>query len=170
MTRRLNGTLQDILTQTVDRIIAQIPKANESNCYITLDLESSPLPSPGEFIYLVKPGPGFFDDANWDGGGQEMATNESSLTVRIYSPQRLDQEGRDTALLTHGTLGVCEAWRVLIRELTEPSWSPTVEVAGETIEIFRDPLIPTSFDFGTNRDDLGYAQQSFRLLYDLDLS
>lgn len=174
MSRRLNGKMKDVLKQVMARLIDQRARANKAAAYLTLDVNNFPSSNPGTFIYGIQPGEGSFDDANWDGGGQSMATTVSQLTVRVSSPMALDQQGRDTAMLTHDTLSILDEWEEVIKCLTVEDWSPEVEVDGETIIILRDPLIPTTWAFGETILDsgkpIGWAQQTFRLSFDLDLS
>jgi len=160
---RTSGKLDVILSAVAARIIAQVTGFTAANCYVSLNPENV-VPSPGQFVAVVSPLSGQFNEAYLDGGGQNQATADAGVSVRLYSPLALDEAHRDTQFLTHSAYGVLEQWRLIIKALA--AWSPT----SGADEIVRDPLLPAGFSLGRPTQGLGYIEQDFKFSFDLDLS
>lgn len=166
---RVSGKLDAILAAIVARIIAQVSGANAATCYLCLNPDTLPVPNPGDFVYVVAPTSGRFDDRNWDGGGQDQATvDPAGVVVKIHSALQLDEAQREATFLTDTTHGILEKWRLVVKALTAPDWNPAASGSGDIL--VRDPLIPADFAMTRSNRGLGAIEQNFRFSFDLDLS
>lgn len=162
---RGSGKLDAILSAIVARLIAQVSGCNAATCYLCLNPDAVPSPNPGDFVYVVAPTGGEFDDALFDGGGQNQATVNAGVIVKIHSPVQLDEARHDAQFLTHSTLGVLEKSRLVMKALAD--WSPA---DGGANEITRNPLIPANYGITHSQRQLGAVELTFHLTYDWDLS
>lgn len=157
--------LEDILQAIVERIIDQVAGFTEANCYLSIDPNSTPEPNPGQFVCVVAPTSGAFDEAKYDGGGEDQATINGGVVVKLHSPLQLDQPHRDGEFLRHTTLGVLRIWREIVKSLIWP-WQLQIGDDDGT----RDPLIPADYTFERRSRKLAAIEQTFKVNFDLDLT
>ena len=161
---RIDSRLDTILTAIVDRLIAEVTGANAASCYLAIEGEDEISGNPGEFILVVSPGGGNFDDGALDGGGQNQATDYFDFAVKVYSSVMLDQFGRDTTALTDATKGLIAKHFDVLQALT------VFDLTDGTDNILRDVIMPRNYEFGRNGRGQGYVRQAFRLSFDWDLT
>ena len=159
---RTVGKLDAILLAIQARIIDQC-SVTAASCYIALD-PNDVTNAPGDFVYVIAPASGAFDQSLMDGGGAQQATADTGVIVKIHSAVQLDEPQREEAFLTHATLGVIEKWRLLVKALTD--WAPT----SGSDTLVRNPLLPAGFDIDRTSRGVGGIQQAFTFNFDLDLS
>src|SRR5262249_30980494 len=122
-------------------------------------------PNPGQFICVVAPSSGNFDEPMIEGGGEHQATSGSTIRVKIHSITQLDEFTRDGILLTDTALGLIEIWRQVVSRLMTP-WFPT-DLSGNILT--RDPLMPTGFSFERRDRAIAAIEQDFKLTFDTNV-
>jgi hypothetical protein len=166
MPTRDKGKLDAILTAIVTRLQSSLGVA-ASDCYLAMsgDILPTPAPAPGDFLYIVSPLSGDFDESYFDGGEGNQCTIRAGFTVRVHSTVQEDQPGQDTLFLTDSTRGIIDRWRLVVKALA--AWSP---LDNSSNPLTRDPIIPKSFSMGRADRSLGDIEIAFNLTFDLDLS
>ena len=166
MTAHVFAKLEDVLTAIVAMLIAGLPdQCNEATCFLALDPWERPASNPGDFVFVVAPGAGVFDQGMLEGGGELQATADATVTVVIHSPLTIDEPQRETSFLTDGTLGILGIVRQVLKTLTNK-----VPVSAAPVNLTRDPLLPANYDFRRSDKSLGSAGLMFNFSFDWDLS
>jgi hypothetical protein len=162
---RVDSRLDTILLAIVARLISQVSGANEASCFLTIEAGDELSGAPGDFLWLVSPMSGSFDDTALDGGGQNVATDYFDFSVTTFSTVMLDMSGQDTKAMADATLGLITKHRAVLKALTVHD----LIAVGGADNILRDPILPRDYQFGRNGRGLAFVRQVFRLSYDWDL-
>lgn len=157
--------LEDLLQAVIDRIIAQVSGFNTENCYLSINPDATPEPNPGDFICVVAPTSGIFDEEAYAGGGSAQATVNGGIITKIHSPVQLDQAHRDASFLAHASLGLLKKWRLIVKCLLEPHM---LQVGSD--DATRGYLIPGDYTFTRKNRKLGAIEQTYKAMFDLDLN
>jgi len=165
MAAHTSAKLEDILQAVVDRLIDQVAGFSDANCYLSINPDATPEPNPGDYICVVAPTGGMFDENAYHGGGEGQCTINSGILVKLHSPIQLDQPHRDAEFLKHASLGVLAKWRLIVKALLWP-WQLQIDGNDGT----RDPLIPAEYTLSRRDRRLGAIEQVFKANFDLDLS
>lgn len=158
---RLKGDPVAILQAVVDRLIDQLG-LTDATCYLSIDPDAVPSPSPGDLIFVVSPTSGNFNEAMFDGGGQEQMTLDGGIVVKIHTPVQLDEPKHDALLVGQESRGVLRHATLTLKALA--NWSP--DKNGN--ELTRDPLIPSGFAIGRKSRSLGWVELTFKCSFDWD--
>ena len=115
-------TQEALLEAIVARLIAQVTAFTTKTCFIT----AKPLDDPSaavrsDIFATVSPTDGSFGP-EFEGGGDSQVVERAGVIVVVYSAVRLDPTQRDTAVLTHDTLGLLEYKRLVLKALA--GWIP----------------------------------------------
>lgn len=161
---RIDSRLDTILLAIIARLIDEVDDADEASCYLAID-EQEIAGSADNFVLVVSPMSGQFDDGALDGGGQLVATDYFDFSVTGYSTTMLDQTYQDTKALTDATLGLVQLHRDILQALTAHDLLNT-----DDENVLRDPILPRSYEFGRNGRGLCFVRQVFRLSFDWDLT
>lgn len=159
---RDKGNPVTILEGVVTRLIDQLG-LTDANCYLSIDPDALPSPSPGQLIFVVSPTSGNFNEALFDGGGQEQTTLEGGIVVKIHSPLQLDKPHQDVKFLGDESRGILRYATRVLKALA--GWSPGVVGSEQT----RDPLIPSGMVIGRKKRSLGWLELTFKCSFDWDL-
>lgn len=160
------GDPQVILQVIVTRIITAIgSRFSDANCYLSINPDSLPAPSPGGLTCVVSPASGSFDEAYFEGGGNQQLLLNGGIIVKVHSPLQLDQSGRDVELLVNESHGVIDCATEILEALS--NWSP---VAANGDELTRDPLIPRDIHYTRATNKLGGVEIGFGCNFDWDLT
>ena len=115
---RVDSSLLVILPRIVARIQSQVPElSNSGTCFLSLDPDVDPAPTPGGIWATVGPADGMVDDSLVDGGGRNQVTFDGQFLVTVHSPVQLDEAGHDSEWLTNATLGVCKLMNDVLESL-----------------------------------------------------
>ena len=153
-----------VYTSIVDRLIASIPMANPTTCFLSLNPDIRP-PMPGRFFYVVSLPPGSVDLPNFEGGGNEFIELRQIFTVSINSTVMLDKPQTDVEFLTHQTLGILTEWLRVLNALSNHEL-----LDSSSNEILAEPMRPTEIALEKRTREIGSMQCGFEVCYDVDLS
>lgn len=159
---RIDSRLDTILLAIVARLIAQVSGADAASCYLSID-DGEIAGSADDFVLVVSPHGGSFDDGALDGGGQNVAADYFAFSVTVYSAAMLDENHRDTVGLTDATRGLILKHREVLKALT------VHDLLSGSDNILRDVPMPTMYEFGKNGRGQIFVRQVFRLSFDWDL-
>lgn len=160
---RINSKLDTILLAIITRLTASVSGLAESNCYLAID-DAEIAPSASDFVCVVSPTGGQFDEGYLHGGGVQVAADFFEFDVTIYSSVQLDESYRDKVKLADATLGLIAKQRATLVALTAH------DLLSGSDTILRDPILPMSYSFGRSGRGLAFVKQSFRLAFDWDLT
>lgn len=160
---RIDSRLDTILTAIVVRLAAQLDGIDANNCYLAID-DGEIAPSAGDFVCVVSPASGQFDEGYLHGGGVSQASDFFEFDVTVYSTVQLDESYRDPVKLTDSTLGLIQKHYQTLLALT------THDLLSGSDNILRDPILPMSYSFGRSGRGLSFVKQTFRLAFDWDLT
>lgn len=165
------GKLEAILQAVVDRLVSYsgLPEATEDNVYINIDPDAV-TSNPGEFVFVVAPSGGQFDEAMMDGGGQAQMTAATNIVVKCHATGQFDQAGRAKEMLANSSTGLIVIHRKLLKALS--IWDPTDSGNEQT----RNPIMPGSWSYqraggGAGQGPRSYAavEQVFVVDFDWDM-
>ena len=163
---RIDSNLVAILRSVRARLMANVSGANNPNCYIALDPMAIRNGRPGDFVFVVSPFDGSFGDGEIDGGGQNQATTIATVAITVHSIQNLDRPDEDGTFLSHGELGLIQRFEDVLAAFLAQD---LVDESGN--EITYEPIIPTSYNVGRERDKpRGWMQLVMNVKFDWDLS
>jgi hypothetical protein len=161
---RTSGLPDEILNAVVERIRSQVPELNNAGrCFLALNPQKAQSPTTGDFFCVVAPASGVFQREFFEGGGQQQATVESTITATIFSTSQLDPALRDAIFLTGTTRGIFKVATKLLKALAD--WSPQISER----EMTRDPLVPLRYSIARSDRGLGSIELEFKVTFDWNL-
>ncbi|MDE2102945.1 MAG: hypothetical protein KGL39_37220 [Patescibacteria group bacterium] len=164
MPTRIDGKLDAIVLAILGEIQSSLATDSES-AFVSLDPDGLELSAaPGQFIYVIFPSGGTFDDTLIDGGGNFQATVYATIAIRIYSFVQLDEYGRDTLWLSQNSLGISEPMRQLLKLISQADMT---DVDGN--DLLREPIMPVAFKTIRPSREIGAIEVLFQVCYDWDL-
>lgn len=92
------------------------------------------------------------------GGGNSLLTFDGSLEVVLWNRLEVDQDYRDTAALSHATLGILVQWKQLLKASTGLQLYAPLPVAGGGQCILVEPMRVLSFDLRARLSTAGWTK------------
>ncbi len=154
------GELCSILEAIVKKLQEDVEGCTESTCYPALDSDALPMPALGDLVVVVAPSGGSANREAMNGGGRESLGFDSNIIVKIHAPNLLDQDGRDSVLLTDKTRGVLGRATEVLSALTD--WSP----ATASHILTHEAMWPVSYAIGKTPEGTGFFEWTFALGFD----
>lgn len=161
---RIDSSYAAVLDAVVKRLRDQL-SLNESTCFLSLTPDV-PVKTASDVYLTVSPDGGEFDQAAFDGGGDQQLTAETGVRVTVVSTLKLDRTGHDSELVSNASRGVLAVMHDVLRALT--GHDLLIDVDGN--QALRRLIAPRGFD-RPERDSerLGSISLYFGLSFDLEL-
>jgi hypothetical protein len=112
---RISTTLPVVLAAVAARLRSQL-SLTEATCYWMLDREE-PTPTSKNFFVTIHPDGGNFDEALFDGGGENQLTDSTGIVVTIHTHTQLDRGGRDKEALFQPNKGLLPYMKPVLKAL-----------------------------------------------------
>lgn len=148
--------LSEILEAVRVRAAAAL-EIDEAYVFPSLDLGDMDHQGGPSDIFLVLTNPsGRIEQPDVVGGGNELLSIDSTLQLELWNRLEVDEGYRDTAGLSHATLGILAQWRKLLKDGVGLQLYAPVGTGGQCI--LKEPMRVLSFDLRPRLPQAGWMK------------